>query len=76
MAKCNYCGASILIGSCKHDGFEYCNKDHLEKGIYIELSKKIEKNDVEKLVNEIHNGLCPKCKGPGPIDVYTCYDIY
>jgi hypothetical protein len=31
---------------------------------------------VHEFIQQIHTGACPKCQGPGPVDVHTSHSIY
>ena len=76
MAKCDYCGTTILFGGLRDNNVRFCNKKCQEKGYALVLSHKIPHDIVFRHVNQVHQGLCPKCQGNGPVDVHTSYRIY
>ena len=76
MAKCAYCGTTILFGGVRDNDLRFCNQECQQKGHALVLSREIPQDIVYKQVNEIHQGLCPKCQGNGPVDVHTSYRIY
>ena len=76
MAKCEYCGTTIVFGGVKEDGLRFCTKECHQQGHLLVLSRQIPKNIVDARLGEVHRGLCPKCQGNGPVDVHTSYRIY
>jgi len=76
MAKCAYCGTTILFGGVRDSNLRFCNEECHQNGHALVLSREIPQDLVYKQVKEIHQGLCPKCQGNGPIDVHTSYRIY
>lgn len=76
MAKCDYCGSSILFGGVTDGDLRFCSKNCQQKGYPLVVSREIPKHVVDQQLYEIHRGLCPKCQGSGPIDVHTSYRIY
>jgi hypothetical protein len=76
MAKCSYCGSTILFGG-KHEGtLRFCNATCQEKGVLIRLADQLPVELVEESVRSTHSGNCPKCHGRGPVDVHTSYRIW
>lgn len=76
MAKCAYCGSLILFGGVRDSDLRFCNAKCHQKGFALMMSREIPQYVVDKYVEEIHQGFCPKCKGSGPIDVHTSYRVY
>ena len=76
MAKCDSCGTTILFGGVKDNDLRFCNEKCYHNGHALLLARQIPKNVVDEHAGNIHRGLCPKCKGRGPIDVHTSHRIY
>ena len=76
MAKCDYCGTTILFGGVRDDDLRFCDEKCHQNGFALVLSRKISQDFVNEQAKVVHQGLCPKCKGNGPIDVHTSYRIY
>jgi len=76
MAKCGYCGTTIIFGGVKDRALRFCNKECYQKGGVLRLSREVPKDIVDQQVRQIHGGLCPYCKGSGPVDVHTSYRVY
>lgn len=76
MAKCDYCGTTILFGGVKDNDLRFCNKECYQKGHVLVLSRAIPIDVVENQVRQIHRGPCPNCQGSGPVDVHTSHRIY
>ena len=76
MAKCSYCGTTILFGGKADGAYRYCNAQCQEKGALARLADQLPPGTVEESVRTIHAGRCPKCKGRGPVDVHTSYRVW
>jgi hypothetical protein len=76
MAACNTCGTTILFGGTKLGEARYCNATCAQRGQLISLSRQIPADVVVSSVLKVFHGACPKCKGPGPVDVHTSYRVY
>lgn len=75
MAKCDSCGSIIISGGIKDNNLRFCNEQCYQNGHVLLLSRQVPKNIVDEQARQIHGGLCPKCRGRGPIDVHTSYRI-
>ncbi len=77
MAQCDYCGRDILFGGVSEYDLRFCNKKCRENGHALVLYRReIPQDIVHKQAQEVHQGLCPKCQGTGPVDVHTSYRIW
>lgn len=76
MAKCDYCGTTILFGGRRQGDLRFCNDRCQNGGALISISRQLPESLVQPKIWEIHRGLCPKCGGPGPIDVHTSYRVW
>jgi len=76
MAKCAYCGTTVLFGGKKTDGFTFCNATCLAKGQVMLVAKQVPDEAVSRAAQTIYSGPCPVCKGQsGPIDVHTSHTV-
>ncbi|WP_437203650.1 hypothetical protein [Planctomicrobium sp. SH664] len=73
MARCQTCGAFLILAGARDGSFKYCNRSchqrHLTRQIKL-IEYHIPEDSVETLVNA-HFDQCPLCQGEGPVDVYT-----
>jgi hypothetical protein len=76
MAKCSYCGSTILFGGKQEGALQFCNAACQEKGVLIHLADQLPADLVEQSVQNIHSGSCPKCHGRGPVDVHTSHRVW
>ncbi len=76
MDSCATCGTSILFGGVHSDGLRFCNASCQEKGQLVSLAARVSEGEARSLALQIHAGLCPKCHGPGPVDVHTSYRVW
>ena len=76
MAACNACGTTILFGGTTFGEARYCNGRCAQRGQLLSISRQIAPDVVVDSVSRVFRGVCPKCQGPGPIDVHTSYRIW
>jgi hypothetical protein len=76
MTHCDYCGTRILFGGKKDNGVRYCNERCQNCGRAIQWSHHLPEDFVQQQVLQAHQGECPTCSGPGPIDVHTSYSVW
>jgi len=76
MAKCDYCGTTILFGGRRQGDLRFCNDRCQKAGVLIAISRQLPESLVQQTIWETHRGVCPKCGGPGPIDVHTSYRVW
>lgn len=76
MPKCHYCGTSILFGGASDGERRYCNQECLERGQILGIADDIPPAELDDLISQIHNGPCPRCQGPGPVDVFKAYQVW
>ncbi|HOX08865.1 MAG TPA: hypothetical protein PK280_20895, partial [Planctomycetota bacterium] len=76
MAKCGYCGSTILFGGVEERGHHFCNNQCLSSGYAAVASEQVPPEVVESFAKEIHEGTCPICKGRGPVDVHVSHRVW
>lgn len=76
MAKCDSCGTFIVFGGVKSEGYRYCNDGCAQRGQAQQLTNAVPQELLERYIREVHHGNCPKCGGPGPIDVHTSHTCW
>lgn len=73
MPKCDYCGSTILFGGVADGDFRFCNNNCQANGAHLELVKRIPEEKIEEHIEEVRESECPRCGGPGPIDLHTSH---
>lgn len=76
MASCGYCGTTILFGGKRDNEHRFCNDKCLQQGQLIKQASIIPAELVKHHTHEVHQGSCPQCSGPGPVDVHTSYRVW
>jgi hypothetical protein len=76
MAACAYCETSILFGGTREGDLRFCNADCQQKGFVAVVAQQVPDGVVSEQVSRVHQGLCPKCGGSGPVDVHTSYRVW
>jgi hypothetical protein len=76
MTKCAFCGSTILFGGKSSNNRSFCNERCAQRGLLLSIADTIPQPQVEQQVWAVHQGRCPKCTGPGPIDVHVSHRVW
>jgi hypothetical protein len=76
MASCANCGSTIVLGGITQGNERYCNDRCATAGRLVQVAANFPAAEIERRVREVHQGSCPRCKGPGPVDVHTSHSIW
>jgi hypothetical protein len=76
MAKCDYCSSTIIFGGKRDANGRFCNKKCQGRGALLAISRQLPDSDVQDRVWKVHQGLCPKCSGAGPVDVHVSHTVW
>jgi hypothetical protein len=76
MAACGACGTTIIFGGVKDAGLRFCNAKCRNDGALLSLARQLPPDVVKQQTMNIYHGACPKCQGPGPVDVHTAYFVW
>lgn len=76
MASCDSCGSTILFGGVRQGDRRFCNARCQSAGALMQISSSIPEGQVTEAIWRVHQGMCPKCQGPGPVDVYTSHSVW
>lgn len=74
--RCAYCDTRILFGGRYYGQFHFCNEACRQAGIRLAVSRQIPDGVVQERVSSVFHGRCPRCDGPGPVDVHTSHRVY
>jgi hypothetical protein len=73
---CANCGKSILMGGVRDGARTYCCRACLDADDAGRLGALIPARFVDAHAVGIHGGNCPKCNGPGPVDVHRSHTVW
>ena len=76
MAKCGYCGSTIIMGGVKQGDQRFCNQKCFQNGYVLAVAKNLPADVVEREVEQIFRGNCPVCQGTGPVDVHKIHRVW
>jgi hypothetical protein len=76
MAKCDYCGSRILFGGVKEGGLRFCKADCAMEGYWLRKISAMPAELIDERTHSVHQGPCPQCAGPGPVDVHVGHRVY
>jgi hypothetical protein len=76
MARCAYCKTAILFGGVRDGNERYCNKRCHENGFILKVTAHVPYETILSEAGRLHQGPCPKCGGPGPVDVHRVHRVW
>ena len=76
MGSCASCGQTILFGGKREGERRFCNDKCVAAGSVLRAADAIPESVISAQVWEVHNGRCPVCSGPGPVDVHESYRVW
>ena len=60
----------------KDHGHRFCNEECQQGAVLLAVSEQIPDKVMADHVNAVHQGDCPRCGGPGPVDVHTSHTVW
>ena len=76
MASCGACGSTILFGGKRDANGRFCNAKCQARGAQLAQVSQLPDALVREQLWKTHQGSCPKCGGPGPVDVYASHTVW
>lgn len=76
MAKCDYCGSTIIFGGKRDANGRFCNQKCQARGGLLAASRQVPDAIVQDQIMKVHQGPCPKCKGAGPVDIHVSHKVW
>lgn len=76
MARCEYCGETILFGGVKDAGKRFCNKRCYTTWRQEVKIVVVHEDEVAHHLLNVFDGDCPVCGGRGPVDIRKAYWIW
>ena len=76
MGACDYCGTRMLFGGKKAGNLRFCNERCQQAGALLAVSNQVPEAMVQERIWQVRQGACPKCQGPGPVEVHTSHRVW
>ncbi|MGD0900027.1 MAG: hypothetical protein ABR915_19505 [Thermoguttaceae bacterium] len=76
MATCASCGTTILFGGKRSGDLRFCSQKCFDKSLVVQLAAQLPEDLVNQEVIATHQGRCPKCQLPGPVDVHVSHRVW
>ena len=76
MTTCAHCDELIVFGGKREGDSRYCNEKCLQAARAFQLAVDLPETVLTARVWEVYYGHCPKCRGPGPVDVRLGYRVW
>ena len=75
MARCEQCNSLLLISRVKYADWTFCS-DRCVTAMKVGLTQRfIPAADIAASLDQLFHGACGKCRGPGPVDIFTCNTV-
>jgi len=75
MPNCANCGQQILFGGVSHGTLRFCNQKCYNAASHLRESLDMPDDELEAAVTAFHQGDCPCCGGPGPVDMHFSHRV-
>ena len=75
MATCANCGQQILFGGVSRGTLRFCNQRCHDAAGHLRESWNVPDDEVEAATMAFHQGDCPCCGGPGPVDFHFSHRV-
>lgn len=72
---CAFCDKLILFGGEREGASWFCGAECRHKARLLAVSCQIPDSTVTDRLWSLYQGNCPKCGGPGPVDVFTSHRV-
>lgn len=76
MARCASCNRLLFLGGVRDGERRYCNQQCHADGKVKDAAAAIPPGEVLEHVHRLHRGPCPRCQGPGPVDLFTAHQVW
>jgi hypothetical protein len=76
MAECGYCHATIWRPGVTVGGLEFCSARCAAQGRRLAAAYQLPASDVAEELKRVQHGRCPRCHGPGPVEVFTAHAVW
>ena len=76
MATCGYCGSTILMGGVRDGDRRFCNNRCHQNAYLLSISQQVPPDVLDRALEEVFRGNCPKCRGLGPVDVHKIHRVW
>ncbi len=76
MASCTSCSRTIVFGGVRDGGFTYCSKRCQARNEVGVIARDLPEEEVRLEAESVHEGQCPQCGGPGPVDVHVSHTVW
>jgi len=76
MARCDQCGTTILFGGVRVGDLRFCSAKCLGNNAVVRVMHEVPEDVLDERVTGVHEGACPRCGGPGPVDVHTSHTVW
>lgn len=74
--RCDFCDTRLLFRETRAGSLRFCNEECRQSGLLLTVSNQVPELTVRQEVHAIFDGSCPRCGGPGPVDVHTSHRIW
>lgn len=73
MALCVYCSTTVIFGGVKDEAGFFCSERCKQSHELLQKAERVPYQKVQQKMRDLHQGACPQCGRPGPVDVHRSY---
>ena len=64
------------LGGPRAADLRFCKHDCLDEGLLLAVARNARDGDVLRSARRLHAGPCPRCAGPGPVDLHVSHRVW
>lgn len=76
MGSCSVCGNTIVFGGLREGRHRFCGDPCRRSGEILVATESVPIEEAEDRAGRMQEGPCPRCGGPGPIDVLASHWVW
>jgi hypothetical protein len=74
MPICDGCGTTVVFGGVREGDERFCNAA-CRQATLVRRAGGLDEAEVDRRAEEVREGPCPACGGPGPVGQYRTYEV-
>ncbi|MGB6534511.1 MAG: hypothetical protein WBF58_00945 [Xanthobacteraceae bacterium] len=77
MAICNFCNKNFRLFGLYQNGYSFCSAKCRDNArAMLKKLDALPPQEIDGYIERVRAQPCPKCGGPGPLDLYRSYRVY
>ena len=72
---CANCKRGIPFQGVQHGRMRFCGQKCMDAAA-VTVTQNVPQQVIDESVRRVHDGACPVCKGPGPVDIHRHFTVF